>query len=477
MRFRNTAILAVLVALLGAYLYLVERPAYQREQEKRTLLSFDPDEAVKIALETSGEKIEIEKREGKWVITAPRELPADQTAVQNLLRATAEAELKREVAENPKDWAPFGLDEPVARVQVELEGGRALPSLAVGKATPIGFNAYARRDDEAQVLLTTGAFRSGVQKKLDDLRDRKILDFEEDDVSEIALRPREGAAVRIHRDAAGWKIVEPIEAKADAARVRSLLGSLRTMRVRRFVEGDEGGDAAARGLEPPRLRVELSLEGGESRVLEVGGATPEASERQIYVRVPDRDAVYTVGSHVWTSLSKNANDLRDKTVLAVDRKAVSRLAVERKDGEDFVLERQGDEWHVADAGAAATRKTVAQRLVDDVLELHGTSVATDTGDFESFGLDEPSIRITLSSEEGELGQILLAARGEDHYAAARGAELVFEIPDYVFRRFDKRRSDLLEEPEPTASPEATASPEPHAKATASPPARSSARDA
>lgn len=458
MRFRNTAILAVLVALLGAYLYFVERPAYQREQEKKTLLSFEPDQAVRIRLETSGQKIELEKRDGKWVITEPRELPADQTAVQNLLRATAEAELKREVATSPKDWAPYGLDEPVAKVRIELEGGRALPEIAVGEATPIGFNAYARRDDEARVLLTTGTFRSGVQKKLDDLRDRKVLDFSEDAVEEISLRPRDGEAVRLRRDGADWKIVEPIEAKADSSRVRSLLGSLRAMRVRRFVDEEKGGDAAERDLEPPRLRVELSLKGGESRLLEVGGATPEASERQIYVRVPARKATYTVGSHVWTSLARTANDLRDKTVLAVDRKAVSRLALERSDGEGFTLERRGEEWRVADAGGAKTRKTVAQRLVDDVLELHGTSVASDDGDLGSFGLDAPQIRITLRSEKGELGQILLGAKGEDHYAAARGGALVFGIPDYVYRRFDKRRSDLLEEPEPTA----TASPAPEA---------------
>ena len=97
MRFRNTAILAVVVALVGAYLYFVERPAALRESGKKTLVSFDPKDATGIVLEYPDRSLELAERDGKWVITKPREVEADEATVQSLLRATSEAELKRVV--------------------------------------------------------------------------------------------------------------------------------------------------------------------------------------------------------------------------------------------------------------------------------------------------------------------------------------------------------------------------------------------
>ena len=73
MRFRNTAILAVVVALVGAYLYFVERPAALRESAKKTLVSFDPKDATGIVLEYPDRSLELAERDGKWVITKPRE--------------------------------------------------------------------------------------------------------------------------------------------------------------------------------------------------------------------------------------------------------------------------------------------------------------------------------------------------------------------------------------------------------------------
>jgi hypothetical protein len=466
-RFRNTAILAAIVALVVAYLYFVERPAVEREAEKKTLVKFDPKEATGIVLEYPDRSLELTERDGKWFITKPRELEADQTTVESLLRATAEAELKRVADEKPGDFAKFGLAPPAATIRIRLEGGKSVPALAVGDSTPIGFNAYVRRGDETAVLLTAGTFQAGIKKDLEDLRDKSILRFEDAKVQKVVLRPAAGPATTVEREGDGWRIVEPIPTKADTNAVQSVLASLRSMRARGFDDG-AGGDsaddsadeapgeavtpAADHGFTPPRFVAEVALEGGDRQTVELGGEKDAEGEKLVYVRVPGRETVYEVGAHSYASIAKTANELRDKTVLPVDPKDLTKLEVDRKDGEGFTLEREGDAWAVAGAAPDEVRESVADRLVEDVTTLKGSEVVSEPADPAAFGLVDAPLAIRLHGADRSLGQLHFASEGERHYVMAEGGPAVFAVPDYVYRRFDKRRSDLVEPPpEPTAA--------------------------
>lgn len=457
MRFRNTAILAVIVAALGAYLYFVERPAVEREAEKKTLLDFEPDQAVGIVLEYPDRSIELAKVEGVWKIKTPRELDADASAVQNLLKAAAEAEEKRVAEENPSDVSKFGLSPPAATIRVELEGGKKLPALVVGGSTPIGFNAYVRRGDEPAVLLTAGTFQAGVKKSLEDLRDKTILRFDDADVRTVRLVPASGTPTAFQRDGESWKITEPIQAVADGNAVKSVLASLRSMRARGF-DDPTGADetptdnAAAeapaspadRGFSPPRLKVEVGFEKGDPQLLELGGEKAGEGEKLLYVRVPGKETIYEVGSHVQTSIDKSADDLRDKTVLALDESKVAAIDVARSDGEGFTLERDGEGWKVAGA-TEPLRESVASRFVEDIVLVKGANIASETGDRAAYGLDAAPFKIVVRSADGVLGDLRFARKDDHFYVASEGTPLVFEIQDYVYRRFDKRRSDLVDD--------------------------------
>jgi len=135
---------------------------------------------------------------------------------------------------------------------------------------------------------------------------------------------------------------------------------------------------------------------------------------------------------------------------------VTRFELARKDGEGFALEREGESWVVAGDRAAATRESVASRLVQDAIGLKGSEVVSEPADPKAFGLEDAPLVIRVRSESEQLAEIRLSSEGERHFAMAAGGPVVFGIPDYVFRRFDKRKSDLLEEPAATATADAGA---------------------
>jgi hypothetical protein len=108
------------------------------------------------------------------------------------------------------------------------------------------------------------------------------------------------------------------------------------------------------------------------------------------------------------------------------------------------------------------KEFVATRLVDDLRELKGTDLASDSGPRPEFGLDDPALRIALDGADGTLGTIAIAIRGEGAdkriYAAADGSKTVYLLQDYVFQRVDKKRPDFLAQPTPVpgASPDGAA---------------------
>lgn len=456
MSFRNTIILAVVVAIFGAYLYYVEKPAIEREAEQGKLLDVDTSKVVRIELESTKGRIELAKGDGDtWTVTAPRETAADQVTVDGLLATLQDAAVKKTLDETSANLAPFGLDAPEASVVLTLADGTSR-KLSFGKKTPIGGSAYARRGDDGNVLLTADTVRTGMQKELNDVRDKTVFTFSDADVKEITITGVEGEPTVLRKEGTTWALVSPVGAKADAAQVRSMLASLRSLRATGFVDDAGTPPDAKYHLSPARVTVELVLAPDDAkRTLLVGGATDDPKKKEIYAQSLPGDTVYVVGSHLYSMAAKRAMDFRDKTVLAFDKDAVTSVAVERSDRAGFTLEKKDGKWTLADAGDAGVKEFVASRLVDDLRELKGTDIASESGPRPEFGLDQPSVTIVLAGAAGTLGTMRIAERGEGAdkriYAAADGSQTVYLLQDYVLQRVDKQRSDFLAAPAPPAA--------------------------
>lgn len=462
MSFRNTLILAVIVALLGVYLYGFEQPKLEREVAQKKLLDIDRDQVVKLALDSSKGKIELTKTSEKWTLSAPLKGDADAPTVEGVVGALVGAEVKKTVEEKPGDLKPFGLDPPETTVVVTLDGGETR-KLSFGKKTPIGGAAYARRGDEPAVLLTTDAVRTGVQKDLSELRDKTVLGFVDADVKEITIRGVEGAPTVLHKNGNDWMLVAPISAKADTAQVRSLLASLHSLRATAFVDDAGSPPDAKYLLTPPRLELELVIGADDAKkTLRVGGATAEPAKQEIYAQTTPGDTVYVVGSHIFSMVAKKAIDFRDKTVLAFDKDKVSSVVVERSDGDGFTVEKKDGKWTLADAGDAGVKEFIAARLVDDLRDLKGVDLASESGPRPEFKLDQPTLTFKLAGTAGPVGTIRIAIVGEGAdkriYAAADGSQSVYLLQDYVLQRVDKKRAELLNVPTPTpaTAPDAAA---------------------
>jgi hypothetical protein len=452
MRFRNTLVLALIFAALGAYLYLVEFQRAAHEGEKQTLFSFDTADVKSVTLEYPDRKITVERADGDWKITAPIQDKADKVTVDNLVRAIAECEVKKTLDDVGDDLAPYGLDKPKVTVQVALAKGE-LPAIRVGKTSPVGFSTYLQRSDEKKIYLTNSAFQSGMEKQVKDLRDKKIVAFDTGAVTRIAL-DRGADSTVLTKNGDAWRIEKPADYAADASTVAALLSSLESLRAKDFPsEGSD--DLKPFGLDQPRLAVSLTAgaDGPVTRIL----FGKDAEDKSVYVKVGDRPTIYTVGDWSFRDSDKKTGDLRDKTIVGVSRDDVQEIRIDHA-GFDAVrlLRGDGGAWKFGEGEGTPVSATVDQFL-NDLVSLKGYEIVTDeAADLVPYGLAPANLTITLIGKEETP---LATARFGSHqpkppateYTAMRaGSPTVYHVRDYQFSRIAKDRKDFL--PQPTPAP-------------------------
>src|SRR5271157_203325 len=347
MRLRNTIIVLILFAIVGGYAFIAGH--YSSPEAQRKLLAVKQDDISKIELHYSDRDIVLERDKAKpWRLVKPIGTEADQTQANNLTRAIADAVLVRTVDEKPADLAPFGLKPPTTTVTVTTFDKKTPPSIEVGKSTPIGFNTYVRLSNSPAVLLTEGAFSAGMNKTVNDLRVRDLMEFKTDDVQKLIIAHDNGQTVEIDRDGANWKIVKPVPAAADDNAVRGALSTLVNARAADFIN-DAPANVNQYGLEKPHLTATVVLKNGEQQSMLFGFKQSGQGKSGIYVRRGERAPVYAVAEYTMSSLDKSPLDFRDKTIVKIDPESVETVKVKASDSE-FTLKRAAADWNVITGG-------------------------------------------------------------------------------------------------------------------------------
>jgi len=329
-----------------------------------------------------------------------------------------------------------------------------LPSIEVGKSTPIGFNTYVRLSNAPAVVLTEGAFSAGMNKTVNDLRVRDLMAFKLDDVQKLTIARDNGQTVEIDRDGDNWKIVKPAPSPADDTAVRMALSTLVNARASDFVN-DAPPNVNQYGLEKPHLTATVVLKNGEQQSMLFGFKQKEEGKSGIYVRRGERAPVYAVAEYVMTSLDKSPLDFRDKTIVKVDPESVDSVKIKNSDGE-FTLKRAPvGKWNVIVGGKTSEGDIpVVERLLNQLRDLKGESIVADPmPSAQPFGLDNPALEVTLIGKDGkELGAIKLAKisvrptappiPGEqpqraEYYATSSGSKAVYSLSDFSFEQLNK----------------------------------------
>lgn len=222
----------------------------------KTLLQFDTAEvkALQVQLaEAEPEVVRLQRQDNTWQIVEPRELPADEINVNRLLNTLARLQAVEFPAETKDELAPYGLEQPSARLTVELEGGKTL-KVALGSEKDGQVYVITSEHPAVATLLTSTA--DILRSDLEELRDHRIARFNPNQVGQVTLEslgervtlnplPQEKGSLELR-----W---ENPERPGQPVDLSSLFSSLNAARAKEFVE--QADAEAQRVLSEPDLRL------------------------------------------------------------------------------------------------------------------------------------------------------------------------------------------------------------------------------
>ncbi|MBQ9726847.1 MAG: DUF4340 domain-containing protein [Kiritimatiellae bacterium] len=227
------------------------------------------------------------------------------------------------------------------------------------------------------------------------------------------------AAVRAVRSQDGlWRLVEPADARADAAGVSLLVDTVVRARVLDRVTARQraarGLSAADFGFEPPRASVVLERAGARPVLVEFGADTPDGEG--VFARVDGSDAFLAVERVALDGLPASADALRDRVLFVPPGRTPVSLSIRgrgRAEGEVRLEAGPGGAWEIA----APYRCAAAPTAVEPLLRSLSFSVA------ERFVPAREAVDAGLAPDETDL---LLSLRLDGE---ARDRDFAFGKPD------------------------------------------------
>jgi len=179
--------------------------------------------------------------------------------------------------------------------------------LGVGLVAVVGLGLYVVLVEFRGDTTSDRVILHGLVFPYDPLDGRPFLDA----VTRVESTGPRGSTV-LERAEGGWRLRKPMDARADPEAVQKVLSLVRNLRA---VAVLRQGDAAAYGLQQPRLKVQVWI-AGQRRGFVAGKVVKgqSAAEEETYIQVEGEANVLLVDNTLCALLERGSESLRDRRV-------------------------------------------------------------------------------------------------------------------------------------------------------------------
>lgn len=377
------------------------------------------------------------EREGDlWKIADPFRAIADEGRVDGILAEVAGLRVPDGgfVADDVKDFAPFGLDQPSVTLALTPRGSGDPQTIHLGKPAPAvagarGVRYYARRHDQDDVVVVDAGLLKDVGTNPADFHGKKLTDVHPDRVDAIRLTS-EGAAVVVARRSKGWERIAPLKDRADASAVETLLKKLDAAQASLLFEPTKAPDPQT---DKPWAVLDL-WEGSGPRPGEGPESAPEKAPRfrlklgrrdpaakTVFAAVEGDPLVFALPSSFLDGMTFGPLAFRDLQVASVRPAQIEKLTIIRgsKDVDKAVVlaaPRDGDprRWRLeVPVEAPADAETVGRALLT-LANLRAETLVSDRPESdEKYGLDKPPLVVKWKLRDALLPPPRETIKGEE----------------------------------------------------------------
>jgi hypothetical protein len=429
---------AVLAALTGVLYWsdhhkTPESTAAPAEAPPPKILTLKEADVSKIVIKKKGaEEVALAKNDaGKWQITSPQTLSADQDAVSSIVSTLSSLSSERLVDDKAGDVKQYGLTEPTLEVGITTKDNKP-QKLLIGDDTPTGSGAFAMLSGDPRVFTVASYTRTSVDKTPSDLRDKRLLTADFDKISQIELLAKKQDLV-FGRNKETWQILKPKPLRADNFQVEDLSRKLKDAKMDLSPAGPDPKKAAAAFASATPIAVARVTDAAGVQELQI-----RKNKDEYYAKSSAVPGAYKVASDLGQGLDKSLDEFRSKKLFDFGFDDPSK--VEMHDGSKaYFLTKGGQDWW--SDGKKMDAESV-QSFVDKIRELSATK-------FVDSRFATPVIDVAVTSSGGKRVEKVLISKSGDKYVAKRENEpALYELDSTAVADLQKSAADVKPAPEP-----------------------------
>ena len=410
MKSKTTTLWFVLAAMLAVAIWFFQnhfQPA--APGENNLFAGLHAGQVTRIQIIPAGAREISARRTNKtWQLEKPFNYPAQNAAIESLLgtleKLTPVMSLTAAEMNAQKNAdAEFGFENPQFRLDVAA--GDQSWHVSVGSKTAPGDGVYVRVIGTTGALVTDTSWLQFLPRDAADWRDTTLVDVP-DNVDWIVIT--NGANIELRRDATNnlWRMIRPLQTRADSLSIVAALQQLRSAKVSQFVSDEPKADLTTYGLEPAALDVWLGR--GTNFLTAIhAGKDVAGNPGQVFARREGWNAIVTTAKEQLAPWRGAVNDFRDPHLLELTAPVAE---IEVRGENNFTLQQRGSNaWAVAGEkfpADAANIKAFIQQLAGLTNANFVQDVVTGLG-LQPYGLTNPPARqITLRAIVGDTNSVI-----------------------------------------------------------------------
>jgi hypothetical protein len=434
MKMKQLIAAAIVLAALTATLYWSNhrKPADDTTSASATptvkIISLKQDDVTKLEVKKSGADAVVMNRGAadQWKITSPTPLFADKDPVSTILYALSPLDNATVVEEKTGDLKGYGLADPAVSVSATGKDGNT-QTILVGDDTPTGGNAYAMLSGDPRVFLINSATKSSLSKGLSDLRDKRLLPVDYDNLTSVQLTGPK-LDLTFGSDNGQWTIHSPKDIRGDTSKLENVIEKLKVLDVDPSTPETERKQTAslfASGSPVATIKATTAAGTQELQVRKNGKA--------YYAKTTAMDGAFKVADALGEAVSGGLEDFREKRLF--DFAADNPEKIELHDGaKTYFLTRTDEDWWSGDG------KKLDALSADGLLRSIRKLTASK---FAAAGYAKPEITLVVTSNGGKrVEKIGIAKAGNDYIAKRDDGAMLYELPAADVNDMTKTAADL-----------------------------------
>lgn len=436
MRVRGLLLAFVALAALGGGIWWSEKTKKADEAKgpadaSPKLITVPEDQFQQVEIRKKDGASTVVKRAdgGKWQLTAPKPLAADQEAVNSMVSTLSSLGSDKLIEDKATDWAQYGLATPSMEVILTKKDGKA-QKLLVGDETPTGGGFFVRLDADPRVFTMASYSKTSIDKTWTDLRDKRLLTFEADKLVRVELSAKKQNLEFAKNNQNEWQILKPRPLRADSFQVEEIVRKIKDAKMDTSVSEEDAKKAATTFAGATVVAVAKATDAAGTQQLEVR----KTKDNDYYAKSSAVEGVHKVAKDLGDGLDKGLEDVRNKKLFDFGFSDPGKIEV-RDGAKSATYQKSADKWMSA---SKQMDSASVQSLVDKLRELASIK-------FVDAGFTTAIFEASVSSNDGKRNEkVLISKSGNSYFAKRENEPSIYELDGKAVEELQKIASEIKE---------------------------------